>query len=382
VTQKKFVFHIREYNDCDHFSPIIWKLLSVGHEVIIVPYYNFNFHDDFRINYLLKNFRNLKILKLSKIYIHKSTRFFMIISKFDFNNILVKSLFRFLNWPFKIFEKSLFSKDTVLIWDWGNPGRLSHFEGLIYNLKTIVIPHGIDIFLERYLDEYPDFSDRNIYDTYILNSEKQKAFASQKLKMDLNKLKVMGCPRFTKEWILKSLSFTDEFIFGDENKQKVLYFVPHADHGPKNNLIERLIKEISYLPGISFVVKMSTRQKNILVPKSVSHLENLDHVHFDFDTPSTNLIYWSDIVINHGSSIVFDALQLGKTVIHANYLDELSSIFDDGDSTLFANDLGEVIKIIKALPHNAVEPKKIIEEQVFNNKDISPLDDYYNLLTS
>ena len=26
-------------------------------------------------------------------------------------------------------------------------------------------------------------------------------------------------------------------------------------------------------------MKMSTRQKNILVPKSMSHLENLDHVH-------------------------------------------------------------------------------------------------------
>ena len=121
MIQKKFVFHVREYNDCDHFSPIIWKLLSVGHEVTIVPYYDFNFEDDFRINYLLKNFRNLKVLKLSKIYIYKSTLFFKIIRRFDFKNILVKSLFRFLNWPFKISEKSLFSKDTVLIWDWGNP---------------------------------------------------------------------------------------------------------------------------------------------------------------------------------------------------------------------------------------------------------------------
>ena len=151
---KKFVFHVREYNDCDHFSPIIWKLLSVGRGHYSSILY-FNFEDDFRINYLLKNFRNLKVLKLSKIYIYKSTLFFKIIRRFDFKNILVKSLFRFLNWPFKISEKSLFSKDTVLIWDWGIR-RLSHFEGLIYNLKTIVIPHGIDIFLERYLDEYPD----------------------------------------------------------------------------------------------------------------------------------------------------------------------------------------------------------------------------------
>ena len=74
-------------------------------------------------------------------------------------------------------------------------------------------------------------------------------------------------------------------------------------------------------------------------------------------------------------------MQLGKTVIHASFLDELSSIFDNGNSTLLADDVGEVIKIIKASPHNAVDPKKIIEEQVFNNKDISPLDDFYNLLT-
>ena len=47
---------------------------------------------------------------------------------------------------------------------------------------------------------------------------------------------------------IKVSKHTDEFIFGDENKQKVLYFVPHADHGPQNNLIETLIKEISCLP--------------------------------------------------------------------------------------------------------------------------------------
>lgn len=62
----KAIIHIRENNDCDHhFAPIIFKLLESGWQVVIIPMYGFNYKNDYRIDFLLKNFPNLIIYSFS-----------------------------------------------------------------------------------------------------------------------------------------------------------------------------------------------------------------------------------------------------------------------------------------------------------------------------
>ena len=59
MSQRKFIFHIRAHNDCDHFVPIIWQLLNKGHNIVIIPMYGFQAHQDYRIKFLTTNFKNL-----------------------------------------------------------------------------------------------------------------------------------------------------------------------------------------------------------------------------------------------------------------------------------------------------------------------------------
>ncbi len=93
-------------------------------------------------------------------------------------------VFFLINLPFKLSEHSIFKDNPLLIWDYGAPGRISHFEGLIYSLKTVVLPHGIDIFTNKYHDEKADFSNRSIYDHYLIDSALQKEIAVNILNME------------------------------------------------------------------------------------------------------------------------------------------------------------------------------------------------------
>ncbi len=106
-----------------------------------------------------------------------------------------------------------------------------------------------------------------------------------------------------------------------------------------------------------------------------------DNLLFDDSTPSSALIDWSDIVINHGSSIVFDAFQMHKVVIHPCFLDGLSTIFDADESVYAVNTIEEVCEIIdsnEAYP--AKDASKMIKKYIYNDHEEPPLDYLYNFL--
>jgi len=251
MSQRKFIFHIRAHNDCDHFVPIIWQLLNKGHNIVIIPMYGFQAHQDYRIKFLTTNFKNLLIFEPSKFYIRKSTYLFKFYSFFNHKNNLMKRLFFLINLPLKLSEYSIFKNNPVIIWDYGNPGRISHFESLIYSLKTVVLPHGIDIFTNKYLNVKADFSNRSIYDHYLIDSEMQKEIAVNLLNMNEKKLQVIGSSRFSKEWIEVLFSFIDKFSFGPLERKKIVYFLPHSDFDPKNSAIINTINAIRKLKNIS-----------------------------------------------------------------------------------------------------------------------------------
>lgn len=378
----KAIIHIRENNDCDHFVPIIFRLLESEWQVVIIPMYGFNYKNDHRINFLLENFHSLKIYNLSKIYSFKSTFLYKVLIRFNYKNTFIKAIFKIINFPFKVFEKDLFHDNPSLIWDWGNPGRINHFEALLYERPTIAFPHGIDIFLNRYKEKI-DLSNRSIYDFYFLNSDFHIDVATSLLNINSHKLFKIGSPRFSKNWISKLIEFQNSFNFGKKDSKKILYFLPHADHAPNFQEIEDLIFQLSNIDNISLVLKMSTRQKNIFIPSSSRLSKNTDKVYFDFDTPSTSLIAWSDIVINHGSSIVFDALQLSKVVIHASFLDNLKTIFDESDCIYHAYNFDDIFKIIESSDAYPVKnSSQFLHKFVNCDNDNEPIDEVYNFLLS
>jgi hypothetical protein len=379
---QEVVIHIREFNDCDHLAPTIWKLLDSEWLVTIVPYRGFNAEDDYRIIQIKKHFANLKFFYPSRIYFKKSHMLYKIFTKLNFKNLFTKSLFQILNLPFRIFEGCLFKNNPIVIWDWGNPGRVNHFEALLYNLKTVVLPHGINIWLNPYNTKI-DFSDRSIYDYYFVNSEFHKNYNSSFLNMNEQKLFAMGSPRFSKLWIKQLLGFLKNFDFGHKNNKKVLYLLPHADHAPNFQEIENLIIRLAEIDNIALVLKVSTRQRNAFTPEVAKRFSDANNIYFDSNTPSTSLIEWSDTVINHGSSVVFDALQLNKRVIHARFLDNLETIFDDSDCVHHADDINEICKIIEhSNCYKAKNSSEFIKQWVYMNKNTEPVVEIYNFLSS
>jgi hypothetical protein len=48
----KYLFHLNTYNDVDHITPVIYKFLSKGETVDVVFLSDFDYENDYRINFL------------------------------------------------------------------------------------------------------------------------------------------------------------------------------------------------------------------------------------------------------------------------------------------------------------------------------------------
>ena len=70
---------LKTFNDFDHISPIIWKVLEKGDKAIIIFLEDYEYKKDYRISYLQKKY-NLLIYKFPIAY--KRSYFFKIIWEF------------------------------------------------------------------------------------------------------------------------------------------------------------------------------------------------------------------------------------------------------------------------------------------------------------
>ena len=65
MLNKKYIFHIKTYNDLDHMSPIIYTFLNKSERVDILFLTFYDFENDYRIKYFKKNYTNLRIIRVS-----------------------------------------------------------------------------------------------------------------------------------------------------------------------------------------------------------------------------------------------------------------------------------------------------------------------------
>jgi len=371
VGSKRIVFLFRTYNDIDHIAPVAWKATISGWPTFFF-FVDKNFIDDHRIQFLLEQ----GAVQLSIPFLDNFLRKIEKWRKAVFLRRLLKWTLSFLLGTFLLRKHDI----QIIVIEWtGHLGRgLSELflrPARFLKLPVFSIPHGYFLWRNPNFNQvveaglkacgkFPDFSNRSWFKTYVVQSEEHKAMNVQS-GMDPSKIRILGSARFCSEWteindklMLRVCPKTD-----NDQRFRVLFFLPHWDYQVERESCISLLKKIIEEPGLFLVIKAHTRGTGALSHEEQENLCKAGDVSFAReDQHSPALIRDTDLVVNFGSSIGFDALRLGIPVINPCYLHRNKTFFDDSGAVFDTFDEAETLKmisLIKARKTEAKDPEEI-----------------------
>ncbi len=391
------LFHLKFYNDVDHLTPVMWKFLENKAKVsIIFMHSKFDYKNDYRIKFLnkYKNFTNLE----EERGIKKIRIFFLKIRHFIFSNRFEKkirtySLGRLI---LEFIEKKVWSskwlKDngiTTVIYDWGSPARLNQRDAKWNNIPIIILPHGLSTInnpKEKYDQNYqmislrkkgiitPNFEVRNNFvDKYIVQQNWMKEHIIYwGMKAEL--VESWGSTRYCCSWYDINYQISGNFVTAKESnsKFKILFLLQNFKLLVNDDEVYILLEKLSSLDFIHLVIKGHTRE-NILDEKRMKIFNKISespNVEFNSQDNTTSIIKWSDLVINFASSVIFEAINQGKPIIHTPYLHRNKTIFDNCNAFHIAINDNQVIKFINKIYKNEIIEPDLIAKSTLLEKEL------------
>ena len=355
--RKTTLFLLRTYNDIDHIVPVIWKAVSSGCSTYVY-FSGRDYSDDYRIKFIIG--QGAKVVKNRFIiWYHDSFRQLILPVKLRrfCDRIMAYSMGLYLILGYKI---------RVAVNEWAGPCGREKAEYVLRPAKlarvpVYSLPHGYFLWrnslynreIKSYYKKnsrFPDFKNRDWFSSYVVQSPEHRE-ANIKFGMNAEKLVVLGSARFCEEWS----SINQRLLYDDERDQlsndafSVLFFLPHWDYNVYRVECVNLLSKIAKLKDTRLIVKAHTRGSGALSDEEKQNIQSENSVIFAGDKyHSPSLIRISNVVINFGSSIAFEALRQGVFVINPTYLHENKTFFDGTGAVYDASTAEQVMECIKA----------------------------------
>ncbi|HKX53083.1 MAG TPA: hypothetical protein VJM47_04700 [Nitrosospira sp.] len=348
----KALFFLRHYNDIDHITPVIYKWTGKGHTCDIVLIGNSRFRTDYRIGFL----KGLKGVRMA--YIADVLPPLDFIRWFFQTLILIRSLRRPFIGPImekleEVYDarrrelvwqrtaKHLLSRsfaeneEGVVVFDWIERNSsicvewvkvvLSTARGM--GLGTVSLPHGdsphaSQLIRRRELRLEPDttFANAGIFEKVVVPNE----LCSVRFRpfMDNQKLAVLGSPRYCDEWLAKLATLMPPSpLMRSDSKLKVAMFLRKSNFSTFWEEVGEVVRIVASFPGVELIIKPHTRggwQQSLTKDVSLRRLPNVRVAGGSLH--SIHLMNWADVVIDLATSVVFEAVKVGKPVLAADYL--------------------------------------------------------------
>ncbi len=349
--KKNTIFLLRAYNDIDHIVPVIWKVSSSGWPTYIY-FVDKDYSDDYRIKFVLS--QGARLLKSTFLgCYHDRLRRFIVPRYFR------RSIDRAV--AFSVgFCIIIRYRIQVAVNEWSGPYGREQAEYILRPAKFLRVPiyslpHGYSIYKNRIFNRHikdhyrnhgclPDFSNRNWFTRYIVQSSEHKA-ANVEQGLDCSKILVLGSTRFCKEWsginlrlLSGDVSSLRDQLF-EKSLFKVVFFLTHWDYNVDRERCIDLLLKIAGLPDLDLIIKAHTRGSGALSLTEREQLQKKPNVSFADDSlHSTVLIQIADLVINFGSSIGFEALRQRRLVVNPSYLHDNNTVFDKSGAVIDTRD--------------------------------------------
>lgn len=389
-----YLFILNNFNDVDQTMPLLVRLLDHGDHIMVLCLSDYELSDDERINYLkcYSEFRILEMVVL-KYFRHRSSVLDRIAKRLILNHVVALVVLKR-------------NRIDACIYGWCDP-RYKGFQTRIFSsarmigIPNICVPHGHNIFLNYDVNTHlvayhaktggwPDFSPRNRYDSYIVQSEHHRELKIA-WGMKPKKVLALGSMRFSPIWIQKHVEICSSYD-GFPNKGpaaiKIVFFVPHWHYNVDIEMTVELIHQIGKEENTLLAVKAHTRGDG-LSQEVIDSLRTNSKIDLNAQASSSSLIDWSDIVINFGSSIGLEAIVRKKIVINPLFLHNNKTVFDQSGVVYDAQTSMQVLSVIKdvkngtlvSLSSTAFEPFML--SQIFaGEKSTEPVLRYKSLLNS
>jgi len=189
------------------------------------------------------------------------------------------------------------------------------------------------------------------------------------LKYPKQNIEIVGNTRFDSFWIQTLNGIYNHSLSINESGNKtikIVFMLSKLEYGVNSEEIINSINACSMMDNVIVIVKPHTRGMK---------LEDLtckinDKVIDGSQYSSSDLINWANYVTFTGSSIVFHAILSHKFVIYLKYCHIFETIFDSIDKKFIANNLDELLLIIKNHKEAVNYDRNFISIQI-HNKNLS-----------
>lgn len=378
-----YLFFVREFNDIDHITPIVWRI-NRDHYPVAVYCINpaYDIHRDYRLEFLKR--AGVRVDFAYDAFpraLGFQHRFLRWISRKCFagaNRIPGRtkpffSIFLIFRWLLaKIAEKvhNKGSKRAYCNETWGrhviaqsgakalcfdhiNPDR--HVVKTLVKaakaagIPTFALPHGVFIYTNNPVRNGATDEDRfdkfNRFDYIVTQNELRKNVLVRAGVLE-EKISVLGSARYCKEWMAQNRLIVPRSKAWHRRKPeglKTVFMTTRFDYRIDVDRMLRTFDLLAKIDGINVVVKPHTRSgKEAEIYNRIS-LSNAA------DISSVDLCEWADVVLAIASSIIIEPLSQGKPVLYLKYLHENVTQYEEFGACWTIHDEGELKNALQSL---------------------------------
>ena len=401
---KNITIFIDSYNDVDHILPFIdYVLLNQKANIFLYTTKINNLSSCKDHLYYLKNTYGLTTINYDQNFSRKYSMFmnmYLKLSDFSHKAKQNSSLLPFLmllTWlrPIAAYltqqEVNKAQKDicsSVIMMDFGKELSLNgtaivkygqknnvtvlgylHGFGIYTNLDTLEKDRSVLSPIKTFILKIVKLSrvDSVYFDRYLVGVDQRNTLYSSSQMANFNKqylYKVLeiGVPRFTYEWInkyKKHVVHSNRFTYGDNDRINVVLFMSHPQYNVNLDQLIATIDKLSSCNNINFVCKPHTRN-------GLDRIKS-EWLNGGYDASKINslsLSSWADVGIVYGSSIAFQLLQDKVPLIMPKYIHTNTTIFEENDACILANNLNDLMDI---LSHSKEDVFDMVDHKSINN---------------
>jgi len=419
-----YLFFVREFNDIDHITPVVWKMSQDNYPVAVFclnPAYDLN--RDYRleflkqqgvkVNFLFDEFgRQLGLIHIVMRYIARicfavanrlanpsrnifSAGLATLQSRAEKigNKIYKWSRQKFYDiiWARSIIEQS---GAQVVCFDHVKPKR--YVVNILLtaagekSIPAIALPHGVFIYTNNSVKigstEESRFDKFNRFDHVVTQNNLRQAVLA-KAGVDKQRIAVLGSARYCKEWMDRNkliLPRTMPPKIENPDQLKVVFMTTRFAYRIDVERMLKTFKLLAELKGMEIVVKPHTRSGKEAEVYDRIRLTNV------YEYSSVELCEWADVMLVIASSILIETLVQRKPVLYLKYLHENITEYEQLRSCWTINDESELKEALLSLqsdktnvPYTEENINRFLSEIIYGGRgERDVLGDYENFIVN
>jgi hypothetical protein len=408
-----YLFFVREFNDIDHITPIVWRM-NGDHYPVAVYCLNpaYDIQKDYRLEFLKQSgvgvdyvydafpstmgFPQRFMRWLSRMCFARvnripgrSKRFFIIFSMLRW--LLAKIAEKVHKWCKRAYYGATWGRRFIaesgavaLCFDHINPDR--HVvktlikAGKVAGIPSFALPHGIFIYTNNNVRKGSTDEDRfdkfNRFD-YIVTQNQLRKNVLVRAGVREEKISVLGSARYCEEWMAQNRMILPRSKAWHSRKPaglKTVFMTTRFDYRIDVDRMLNTFDLLAKIDGVDVVVKPHTRSGKEAEIYNNIPLSNVAQI------SSVELCEWADVVLAIASSIIIEPLSQGKPVLYLKYLhenvtqyEELGACWTIHEENELKNALLSLRNDISNVPYTVEMANRFLSEIIYggmNKKDV------------